>query len=132
MRKAVVLGCFIASFLLFITPNLSAICSDNVQSNVDNKVETTNPIIHVRGGLGIHISVYGVTDDTVISTFVNGITITWSNTIYVGLNLQNIHIFTFTLFPNDFQLYIEVNDQEFNYEGFAFLVFTDIKGPIDS
>ena len=132
MRKVVILGCIIASFILLITPNLSAISYDILQSNVDNKVETTSVTIQVHGGFGISIDLEGVTDNTVISTLVTGLLFTDTNTGPIKLNKQRIHIATLTLFPNDFQLYINVNGQPFTYEGLAFFLFTMSIKPIDT
>ena len=131
MKKLVIFGCIIASFLLLIPLNLSAIENDIIHSNVENEVETSGVSVHVYGGIGITISVYSVSDNTVISTFVQGILITRTHSGPVRLNTQQIHIFTCSLFPNDIKLYLTVNDQAFTYEGLAFFVFTHIE-PIDA
>ena len=132
MRRIAIFGCIIASFLLFITPNLSAINYDTVQSNVENKVETTSVSMQVHGGLGISIDLVGVTDNTVISTLVTGLLFTDTNAGSIKFNKQRIHIATFSLFPNDFQLYVNVNGQPFSYEGLAFFLFIGSIKPIDS
>ena len=132
MRKAVVLGCIITCFLLLITPNLSAISCDTLQSNVDTKVEEISVSINVRGGFGITIDLGGVTENTVISTVVSGLLFTNTITGPINFDRQRIHIATFSLFPNDFQLYVNLNGQVLTYEGLAFFIFTGSIKPIDN
>lgn len=131
MRKVVIVGCIIAGFLLLITPSANVIGYNVLQSSIQNKVETTSVIINVHGGLGIFIDLEGVTDQTVISTIITGLLFTDTNTGPVKFNKQRIHIATLSLFPNDFQLYLNVNGQEFTYEGLAFFLFTGSIKPID-
>jgi len=117
----VIIGCFIAGFLLLIPPSVSAMGYDVVQSSIENKVETTSAAVYVRGGLGIYIEVYGVTDKTAVSTTVKGFISSDIEYYIVRNNRMYITIYTFALLPCNFQLYITVYNQIFSYKGHAFL-----------
>ena len=121
MKKVMIIGCFIAGFLLLIPPSVSAMGYGAVQSNIEKKMETTSVIVHVHGGPGIYIDVYGVTDKTAVSTIVKGfISSDVADAKIVRRNHMYIAITTLAFLPCNFQLYITVYDQIFSYKGHAF------------
>jgi hypothetical protein len=110
--KTIFFVSLLAIFMMLMIPNVSC-----VESSGDKKISPTDPIVvNVRGGLGIHIDVYGVDESVPINTVVTG---AYSNTYTNYYNLQNhlyIHIVTFKFSAGKINLNIYVGNQLWSYE----------------
>jgi len=131
MRKVVIIGCFIAGFLLLISSGISTIGYNAVKTDIEKKTEAIGPTVTVRGGLGINIEIYGVSDNTAVSTIVKGFLMN-----YIGATKTiGDHIFilinTIAFIPCNFRLYVTVYDQTFSFKGHAFYMFIWGITPID-
>jgi hypothetical protein len=124
MRKIVIIGCFIAGFLLLIPTSVSAMGYDAVQSGIEKKMETTGPTISVRGGLGVHIDVYGANDETTIFTQASlGGRIIYGHSSPLLFGHFSVYLFVLTI--AGFRLSITVNNQvqSYNCDSFYFWVY---------
>ena len=122
MRKVMVIGCFIAGFLLLIPSSIGAMGYSAHQSIFENQIEKTDVTVYVRGGLGIHIFVYGISDETAVGIVTKGL-------FLPGIDSDSdwdhvyIYISTMAFIPSTFQLDITVYGQTFSYKGNDFFLF---------
>jgi len=122
-RTKLVVG-LLAVFLMLMMPNVSI-----AESHYKKEVNQTDPIfVTVKGGAGIYIDIYGVDENTPVSTIVTG---ALSNVYSKYYKLQNrlyIHISTFKLFSGKINLNIYIGNQLWAYEATTtfFLLVKDI------
>lgn len=122
MSKRLSNGLLIAVMLLLVTPIISSEGVDVANSIPKSTVETTSPIIHVRGGFGIYIDVYGATDQTLVSVTTRGALVLYKYISPLKLSHFYIHLTIFTL--HQFELYVSINNQIWSYQcnGLFFIV----------
>jgi hypothetical protein len=112
----------------------TTILTSKVTADYEEKPNKLIPTIIVKGGLGILITIYGITEETAVIVSIDDAIIRYSNSneYYNHINLF-VGILDFGAIPfGNFKLYISIGNDIYSYQCRSFLfIFTYGITPID-